>query len=959
MRTFARVAFFVSGVAGLTFEIVWLRHLGLALGATTLAVATTTAAYMGGLALGSHFGGRLADRLRRPLASYGAIEMAVALAGLAIPTLCTYIPRVDASLLSDLQHGSLRALVRFFVAALVLIVPTTAMGMTLPVLARAVTEKLDNVGREVGLLYAINIAGAVVGAALTGFVFVPALGLAKTNLVAVGLDAILGSVTVGAGLLLPAAKVSPNPTQPTPVFAAGGRLVVSVLAITGAAAMALQVLWTRAISTALGPSTYAFTTIVCAYLLGLAVGGSIAAWLANKMLHARYTLAAVLITTAFAVWFGTVWVDDLPVLLHQVVLDPRLTMGGLVRTEFGLAALSLLPATIAMGAIFPLTLKAVVGSEAHLGAAVGRAYAVNTLGNIAGSFAAAFVLLPLFGVEWGMRVAALGYVGAASLLVVGLEPSVRKAQRYWLGAALAAAAAALMLWPSWDIGRWTSGLYRLSMARTYFSDPDTISTADVIFHADGLSTTVTVEEESGVRWIKVNGKIDGSSEGDMPTQVLSGMLPMLVHPNPNNVAVIGCGSCVTVGAALSANPKHLTLIELEPEVVRAARLFASVNHNPFDDPRLTIVQDDGRNYMMRGGPSFDVIISEPSNPWMTGAASLFTAEFFHIAARRLAPGGMFLQWLQAYEMAPQRIASVLKTFQSVFPHVLVFSAHPDSNDLLLLGSRDPLRLPRAQLNARFAQNRSELERAEVSSVDELLALMLITDEELKNVSAPLNTDDNALIEFGAPRDLVTYAEHDPELPFLSAKGGRRAELITRLGGIDASPKAHLALAWGYLREGMLLDAKTTAGARLGDAELGSEAAEVQALADLLDSDDEERLLDPAYGSIREAYTGVVSALRRDAVSEALAFFDRKQGGEPPATPAEQLLYGYVLYQDEQYAAARYHFGQAQKAAPQLAAPAAYYTAKAYFDDGLYARAVSSMQEYRKAKALLSVASKEE
>ena len=318
------------------------------------------------------------------------------------------------------------------------------------------------------------------------------------------------------------------------------------------------------------------------------------------------------------------------------------------------------------------------------------------------------------------------------------------------------------------------------MTRAYFADSP-FEPSSIIFHRDGLASTVTVEEEDGVRWIKVNGKIDGSSHGDMPTQELSGLLPMLIHPHPDNVAVVGCGSCVTAGAVLDGGAKQVTLVELEKEVIEAAHLFADINKSPWDDPRLTIVEDDGRNFMSRHGDPFDVIVSEPSNPWMTGAASLFTEEFFNLAKTRLKSDGMFVQWLQLYELAPTRIASVLKTFHAAFPNVLVFSAHPDSNDLLMVGSNQPLYLPLEQLQTRFNTHREAASRAELPQVEDLLALLLFSNREIDTLpgDVPLNTDDNAFIEFGAPRDLLTFAEDDAAFPLLQQVTGKRAQIVAR------------------------------------------------------------------------------------------------------------------------------------------------------------------------------------
>ncbi len=955
-RTLARLAFLLSGVAGLTFELVWTRYLGLAIGATSVAIATITAAYMGGLALGSHFGGRLADRLKRPLAVYGALELAVALVGLVVTHWALAVPNVDAALFGDLSSGFMRALTRFLVAVLVLGVPTTLMGATLPILAKAVTDRIGTIGREVGTLYAINIAGAVLGAACAGFWWIPSLGRSGANLIAVGIDVVVGAAAIYFGMRTSELTVkAADPLAGSRSIRAGARDIVAVLALTGASAMALQVLWTRAISTALGPSTYAFSAIVCVYLTGLGLGGALASRIADGTRALRFALACVLLATALAAMMGIAIVDDLPPLLRWVILDQKLTLGGLFATEFGLAALCLLPATIAMGAIFPLSITAVVGSEEKLGSAVGIAYAVNTVGAIVGSFASVFVLIPTFGIERGMRVAALGYVVGAVILTLRSESFIAKDRRRTLIGAAVAASALILVWKSWDVGRWTAGVYRPSMTREYLKDG--FEVAEVLFHADGLSSTVTVEAEDDVRWIKVDGKVDGSSVGDMPTQILSGLLPMMLHPNPKNVAVIGCGTGVTVGGALQGDPEHVTLIDIEREVIAGAHHFANENHAPWSDPRLTIVEDDGRNFLRRNAAGFDVIVSEPSNPWMAGAASLFTREFFTLAASRIDPDhGLFLQWLQIYELSPERIDAILKTFHAVFPHVYVFTAHADSNDLLLVGGHHPVTIDWERLERRFATWTAELNRAELHDPYELAALLLAGNEELNAIAdtTPENTDDNAFIEFGAPRDLLEYADKDAELPWLSAARGKRGRLVQHMvADQDEKRWAERAvpLARAYLTKGMLADAldameSAREGIAAGSSAVQTEARRVAEIALFLESNiDEVEPVDPTAAS-DTAYVQLI-ALARSDIRAALADLVAK----PQLTrenPAYGLLYGYLLYQNGRYEDAGTALKHADEAVPDAEqSPAiAYYRARAAYADGEYTDAVAQMNRYR-------------
>lgn len=962
MHSLARFVFFLSGVAGLMFEIIWVRKLGLTIGATTLAVATTTAAYMGGLALGSYLGGRLADRLKRPLALYGTLEILIGLCGLAVPLLCDYVAIVDRIWFSDISSGEIRALIRFIIAILVLGIPTTAMGMTLPLLARSVTQKIKDVSHEVGILYGLNLAGAMLGSALAGFVFIPKLGLSDTNHLAVALDVLLGMGALLGGLWIKPLTPVAHATQGEPTqhgLQANSRKIVMALTVTGAAAMILQVLWTRAIGTAIGPSTYAFSSIVCTYLGGLMIGSFIASRVAKRIIYTRLTLAALLSITGAACLFGIMWVDNIPLLLKPIVLNPNLTMTDLIRTEFIMASLSVLPATIAMGAIFPLALSGIAGHHEKLGAAVGWAYALNTLGAIFGCFAGVFIFLPLLGVEWGMRIAALSYIVVAAYLIFNAEQECPRFAKYTIASATAAVALTLLAAPTWDIGVWTSGLYRLSLTRSYYGDSD-YKSPRIAFHRDGMASTVTVEQEADTFWIKVNGKVDGSTRGDMPTQLLSGLLPMLIHPHPDEVAVIGCGTCVTIGSVLRANPKHATLIELEPAVIEGAKLFGEVNHEPWKDPRLTIAEDDGRNFFQRSRTNFDVIISEPSNPWIPGAASLFTQEFFNIAQTRLAPDGIFLQWLQIYELAPERIASLLKTFHQTFPHVAVFSADKQSNDLLLLGSQQPLPFEEQRLEARFAQLATLLEEANLTQISDLYALLLLTDKELDALpsSVSFNTDDNALVEFGAPQDLITYADDDPVLPFFTEQDGHHEAVLRSLFTTPPTnlPRFLNALSASYLGNGMIADSVNAAEVAMSysdiklSPELVRQLHETSDLANFFNEDDNERVIEPHTLETNSEYARAAVQLLDGEYSKALAIF-KENPALQSGKPAVDLMYGYLLYKDEDYELAYEILQRARVTNKNTALEAAlsYYIARIEYSSSEFAEAIEEMRSYRKIR----------
>ena len=791
------VCFFLSGAAALILQVLWTRMLGHVFGATALAVSTTLTVFMGGLALGSHLGGRIAPKLKRPLFAFAVLESAVGLYGLLVPGLLTVLPDVQRALVDDDSGFWTFALLRFVLVTVVLVLPTTAMGATLPILAEGVVKRTGAMAAPVGRLYAANTFGAVVGAFGAGFVLIPKLGIQSTVVLAAGVDLFVAGVVLAIGfaggegaLLAERRRLTPDemlhrlePIEPVPASLREQRLALVVFAVSGGSAMAIEVLGARLVGVVIGASTYAFTLILTTFLVGLAAGAALVTRRIDRIRDPLVWLAGAEVLAGVLVLAATVFADRLPLWLHSAALAGGVTMERIYATNFFIAAAVLFPATLALGAVLPLVVRVLsVGSSEHAGPIVGRAYALNTVGAIVGSFAGGFVLLPWLGVERGLQLAAVISIGLGLALVIGRAGRPRSV-------AVVALAGAL-LWvavgPRWDVRRWTAGLFRMYLARNVYAE-GWAPHGRVLFHEDGVASTVTVEQQDdgvGIS-LKVNGKVDASDIGDMPTQILSGLLPVILHPEARDVLVIGYGSGVTPGAVLQAPVERVTVAEIESAVYEASnRHFAHVNHRPAEDARSTLVVDDGRNFLLRQPEGrFDVIISEPSNPWMTGAASLFTEDFFAIATTRLAPDGVFLQWLQLYELGPENIYALIRTFQSVFAHVVMFTPSPRSNDTFLVGAANPLVVDHGRLSALLSIEAvaDELERAEVTRPEQLIGLFLAAEDQLVSFvgPGPLNTDDNSRIEFAAPRDLLTYATKDPELPFIDRIEGTRLEAMGR------------------------------------------------------------------------------------------------------------------------------------------------------------------------------------
>jgi len=786
--------FFLSGATSLVYEVAWLRALLLIFGSTAFAVSTVLTAFMGGLAAGAFAGGRWADRLERPLAVYGLLEIGIGVYAVGVPLLFGALEP-----LYRLVWGTLHpplfvfALVRFALSVVVLFLPTAMMGATLPVLARACARLSGSLASRVGGLYGVNTLGAFAGTVASGFILLRLVGLSATIWLTAAVNLVIGSTALGMAVWerrrAPAAALEPEEAAPVgasaPRTSALGRgVVLAAFAVTGFAALMLEVAWTRVLSLVFGPSVYAFAVMLAAFLVGLGLGSVVVAALIGRggwsgerpflALAAAAGLLAYVTLLAFhrlpglyrslsLPWFGS-GVEP------TAVLATGLVVSGIV----------MLPATLAMGGLFPAALAAYGVARRSAGRDAGGLYAANGVGAILGAFAGGFVAVPLFGLQGTVIAASWLYLAVAGVL---LWQVLGGRGRAWLAPA-AAAVLGVVLWsaaPPWDRLLMSTGRYGEAGSAEgaeagvpeAFADRaeeyrDRLGGVEVLFYREGLMSTVLVARDRdeyyplGERMVPMlslfnNGKADASSYRDMPTQVLVAQIPLLLHPAPRAGLVIGLASGTTAGSALTHELESLDVVEIEAAVVEASRYFDFVSGSPLDDPRTRLTVADARTVLLLEDRAYDVIMSEPSNPWMTGVSNLFTLEFFELARSRLAEGGIFAQWLHFYSMSPENLEALLRTFHSAFPESYIFSTIAHS-DLLLVGANDPLDLDLRRLEQRLARPavRADLRRIGVRDVAEFLARGRLGPRELAalvGADGPLNTDDNALIEYAAPLDL--------------------------------------------------------------------------------------------------------------------------------------------------------------------------------------------------------------
>ena len=754
------VAYMCSGAAGLIYQIVWMRLLSLQLGHTVAAVGTVLAAYMGGLAAGALIGGHLAPRLDRggALRGYAAVECMIALCALALPFALHALEPLLAWAYGD-EPGLTFALVRIASSLALVFIPAAAMGITFPLAIRWFVGAASNTGRDAGGLYALNTVGAAIGALVTGFVLIPAIGLFATTFVGIILN-----LTAAAGAWLiakqpPLATVTPRSRRRARTTKVAARPVAqwlpgTVLGLSGFIALVYEVTFTRVLALALGPTTYAFAAMLTAFVSGIAIGAALSSRVTWTRKSPALWLGLLMLASAAAAsgagWFaGT----RLPLLIAETVADPAVGAGTILVRESFYAVGVLLPLACVLGAVFPIGATLAARSDDGVAREVAMIYGLNTIGAVAGSLAGAFLFLPLFGLQQTLQVA--GVLAVSTGVLAFVAGGLTSRQRATSMATAVTTAALVFTVPTWDLDLLSSGGY------TYASDVDdtevdlatSLKAGTLLYYKEGGTATVSVRRLAGTIALAIDGKVDASNWADMLTQKLLAHLPLLLHPDAHDVCVIGLGSGVTLGAALRHEIDRADVVEISPEVVEASQFFADDNGHALEDPRTRLIVGDGRSHLQLTADRYDVIISQPSNPWMAGVAALFTHDFFLAARDRLAPGGIFCQWAHTYDITDADLRSIAATFASVFPNGTLWLV--GEADVLFIASNDPLgsRLDGLADKMQSPDVATDLAAVSVFDAFSLLSLYVAGPQELLRYGqgAFVQTDDHPLLEFSGPR----------------------------------------------------------------------------------------------------------------------------------------------------------------------------------------------------------------
>jgi spermidine synthase len=783
-----------SGAAALIYEVTWTRLLTLLLGHTVAAASAVLAAMMGGLAIGAWIAGRFVARHPAPEAEagsrlrlYAALELAAASIAVLLPYELTLSTPILRWAYADGSARDLFATVRVAITLIVIGTPAVVMGATFPVAADWFARRPDRktAAADAGALYAWNTLGAAAGALAAGFWLIPAIGLRGSTWIGVALNVGVAGAAWRLARSRPAARQpatgSHKHRRPMAVRIRGAQsflgtpslgLASAATAISGFSALVYEVAWTRLLAVIFGPTTYAFSTMTAAFIGGLALGAAAGGWLARRVPRPDRWLGVLLLTAAvIAPISASIAATRVPLAIAALVVDPAQGFGGILARQALAAMLLILPMAIAIGAAFPLAVTVAAGGVTTVGRDVARVYAANTLGALGGALAAGFALIPLLGLRSTFQaMGILGAVGGSICLArAAVDPSassVRSGRSAWIAPGLGIVVAVALIWlmPPWDRHLLAGGAYKYAPYLAPGEVDAALHAGALEYYKEGAAAIVSVKRLTGIRSLSIDGKVDASTGSDMLTQRLLGLLPVMLHGRAEHINIIGLGSGVTVDSALAAGTvRRADVVEISPEVVTASHFFDRENGRALTRPEVRVIVGDGRSHLLLTRARYDVIISEPSNPWMSGVAALFTREFFEAARAALQPGGVLCQWAHTYDISPEDLRSIVRTFSSVFPRATMWLV--GEGDLLLIGAADHDVAMSLDRIARNSQPQAIVEALATLGVDEpnisfaLLSLFAGGWREIQQYAgdSAIQTDDRPRLEFSAPRAI--YGRH--------------------------------------------------------------------------------------------------------------------------------------------------------------------------------------------------------
>lgn len=783
------ILFFISGCAGLIYEVIWKELLINLVGSSSIAVTIILASFMLGLSSGSLYIGKKADNweIKKIVNTYILVEIFIGIFALLFPSIISLVENSYISLYNILPSQLWSSvLLKSFFCILILFIPTFLMGTTLPLITKFLSKNWDDYSKNVSLLYGLNTFGAILGTLIAGFYLLENYGISGATYFSAFINFFIALIffiffkkLINLDIkedIKPKAKKIKKEEKMNQKFDEFSALLLISYFISGAASMFYQVSWTRALSLVIGTSTYSFTIMLATFLIGISIGSLIYRYISPKISRTKlYLFIQFLIV--ISIILTTPLFEKLPIYFLDLTQKYFESWSNLNLIKFSLSSIIILFPTICMGVLFPIVCDLVALKNKQASNSVGKTYAFNAIGAAIGAIFAGLAVIPIIGIQYAIYVGV--FLNILALLIILLQTiELKKVVKYSMSLGiLGVFIFSLLITNRWNPKIMNSGVYVYSSnyhnVANKVSDLDVsnseiweaiMNNYDLLYYEDGLTDSVAVMKNmQGIISLMVNGKVDASakSELDIATQLMIGQLPLLLHKNPKDVFLVGYASGITAGSILTHPIEKLDAAEISKSVVDASKLFEKYNYNPLDDPRMNLQIKDARHMLMVSQKKYDVIVSQPSNPWIKGQSSLFSYDWYKIVNEHLNDDGIFMQWLPAYSISEKNLKIIINTLNKSFNTLTLWSSSVPG-DLIILASK------MKNFTASYDDIQKKLENEKINNVlkrakldkNTFLEEMFLKEnaeiEKYLNLdkNLPINSDDKLITQYTAPKNMV-------------------------------------------------------------------------------------------------------------------------------------------------------------------------------------------------------------